>query len=290
MKLASAQHEAAAALEQAGVAEARREAALLLVMAIGREPAFLIAHPEYELGSVEEKKFREFIKRRSNREPLQYIRGHQEFYGLDFIVSPDVLIPRPETELLVENALEVLQNFTGPIICEVGIGSGCIAVSVLHANSAATAVGLDVSATALAIARTNAVQNGVANRIDLRVSDVFEAVQGEIFDIIISNPPYVPSEDLDSLQTEVRDFEPRMALTDGGDGFSIISRIVAESPRLLRQDGFLFLEIGFNQSHQVAEMFDRTIWKTLDILPDLQGIPRMVKAEIGSGNGTRRRS
>lgn len=281
MNVAEAQDHAAAILEQAGVAEARREAASLLILAIGREPAFLIAHPEYELTTAEEPSFREFVVRRSNREPLQYIRGHQEFYGLDFIVTPDVLIPRPETELLVENALQVLQGLAAPAVCEVGTGSGCIAISILHENPSAAAVGLDVSEAALAVARTNAENNGVGARLDLRVSNVFEAISDETFDVIISNPPYVPSTDFDSLQAEVRDFEPRMALTDGHNGLSIISQIGTGSPRFLRPNGFLFLEIGFNQSRRVSEMLDPNIWKKFEILTDLQGIPRMVRAEIG---------
>jgi release factor glutamine methyltransferase len=281
MRIDVARHEASVILKQSGVAEARREASSLLVMAIGRDAAFLVAHPEYKLSDAEESTFRELVKRRSNREPLQYIRGHQEFYGLDFVVSPDVLIPRPETELLVEGVLEVLLGIAEPSICEVGIGSGCIAVSILHSLPGATAVGLDVSPSALDVARINAEKNGVESRLDLRESDVFEAINIDIFDVIVSNPPYVPAADLDSLQAEVRDFEPGVALTDGGDGFSIISKIVSESPHFLRREGFLFLEIGFNQATRVREMFDRNIWRSIDLLPDLQGIPRIVKARIG---------
>lgn len=281
MTAAEGQREAAAILEAAGVAESRRDASSLLTIAIGRDTAFLIAHPEYELTPEEEKTYRDLTARRSSREPLQYIRGHQEFYGLDFIVSPDVLIPRPETELLVEGVLEVLLDIEEPSICEVGIGSGCIAVAILHSLPGATAVGLDVSPSALDVARINAEKNGVESRLDLRESDVFEAINDETFDVMVSNPPYVPAADIDSLQAEVRDFEPGVALTDGEDGLSILSKIVGESPQFLRREGFLFLEIGFNQATRVREMFDRNIWHSIDLLPDLQGIPRIVKAQIG---------
>ncbi len=273
--------EASGILRQAGVSEARREAGSLVALTLQKDISFLVAHPEYMLSEDEEKRFNEYLNRRVDREPLQYIRGHQEFFKLDFIVTPDVLIPRPETELLVENALSALQNFDSPIICEVGVGSGCIAISILHENTTATGIGLDVSEAALAVARTNAENNGVAGRLELRQSDVFEALGNESFEVIISNPPYVPAKDFISLQEEVRDFEPRQALTDNGDGLSIISQIVAGSPKFLRPGGFLFLEVGFNQAHQVVQMFDMNIWKTIETLPDLQGIPRMVKARTG---------
>lgn len=270
--------EAAEMLEASGVEEARRQAVLLMSFAIGRDRTFLIAHPEYRLTGEEESRFSAAVERRAAREPLQYITGRQEFYGLEFEVSPGVLIPRPETEMIVEAAVEFLSPKREPRFCEVGIGSGCIAVSILRNVPAASAVGLDISPTALEIAERNAEKHGVAGRIDFRRSDVFEAAGEERFDLIASNPPYVPRADLGGLQEEVRDFEPAGALTDGGDGLSIIRRIVAGSPERLVANGMLLMEIGFSQSAAVREMFDTELWEELDILPDLQGIPRMVKA------------
>lgn len=265
-------------LQKSGISDARREANSLLVFALRKDKTFLIAHPEYLLSGEEETRFLEFTTRRARREPLQYITGRQEFYGLEFEVSSDVLIPRPETELIVENAIEILRGAENPRLCEVGVGSGCISVSILHAERAARAVGLDVSEKALQIARKNAEKNNVPERLELKISDVFAVLKGEQFDLIVSNPPYIASEDFAALQAEVRDFEPRFALTDGQDGFSIIEKIIGDAPEFLKPNGFLLLEIGFNQAVKVREMFSPEIWREIEILPDLQGIPRTVKA------------
>ncbi len=264
-----------------GIAEPRREANSLLSLALNKDRTFLIAHSEYELTHLEEKTFQNFIERRANREPFQHIAGKQEFYGLDFIVTPDVLIPRPETELIVEKGIEILQDLENSTFCEVGIGSGCISVSILHEIKMAKAFGLDISKEALNIANKNAENIGVFKRLELEMSDVFEVLDEDTkFDLIVSNPPYVPSKDVSTLQAEVRDFDPIIALTDGGDGLSIIRRIINESPKYLKPEGFLLMEMGFNQSNEVREMFDLHIWQSVDFFPDLQGFLRMVKARI----------
>lgn len=267
-------------MKQNGIAEPRREARSLLEFALGKDKTFLIAHPEYELSETEKSEFEKLLTRRAGREPLQYIRGHQEFYGLDFVVTPDVLIPRPETELIVEAAVEILKNKENPRFCEIGVGSGCISIAILHEIKNSFAVGADVSEKALEITRLNAEKNFVADRLFLRKSDVFENFENENFDLVVSNPPYVPTGDFETLQREVRDFEPHIALTDGGDGLSIIEKIIFDSPKFLKPDCFLLMEIGFNQSFKVKEMFDPKIWQTVEFLPDLQGIPRMLKARL----------
>ena len=223
-------------------------------------------------------RFADFLRRRANREPLQYIRGYQEFYGLNFIVTPDVLIPRPETELIVENAVDILKAAENPSFCEVGVGSGCISVALLHEVKTASAIGLDISERALKIATINAANHLVSPRLKLEVSDVFSALKNEQFELIVSNPPYISTEEMKSLQKEVRDFEPLTALTDGQDGFSIIEKIIAGAPSFLRNGGYLLMEIGFGQAAQVSAMFDRETWQAIEFLPDLQGIPRTVKA------------
>ncbi len=271
--------EASAILQKSEVAEPRREAASLLGFALGKNKTFLIAHPEYEMTSEEAKRFRGVVTRRARREPFQYIVGKQEFYGLDFLVTPDVLIPRPETEMIVEAAIEILQSQENSKICEVGIGSGCIAVSILHSVKTANAIGLDISEKALGIAKKNAESHQVLERLKLRISDVFENLPGEKFDLIVSNPPYIPRDDVRTLQAEVRDFEPLTALTDGGDGLAIIEKIIADAPKFLKSGGFLVMEIGINQERDVEAMFDVKIWRELKILPDLQGIPRTVMAQ-----------
>lgn len=273
--------EATEILQSSGIAEPRREANSLLAFALEKDKTFLIAHPEYDLTDEEEAKFYEFLKRRSRHEPFQYIRGKQEFYGLDFTLTPDVLIPRPETELIVENAIEILKTRENPRFCEVGIGSGCITVAILHEVKNSSAIGLDVSEKAVEISKLNAENNAVSERLELKVSDVFEILTTQKFDLIVSNPPYVPSEDFETLQAEVRGFEPRVALTDGKNGLSIIEKIISDAPRFLKPDGFLLMEIGFNQSNKVRQMFDRKVWRVLEFFPDLQGIPRMIRAQIG---------
>lgn len=263
-----------------GVAEPHRESVSLLATALERDKTFLYAHPEYALTDREKEVFDSYLRRRASREPYQYITGVQEFYGLEFEVTPDVLIPRPETEMVVEQAVKVLHTMTDPSFCEIGIGSGCISVSILHELSSATAVAVDVSSAALAVTRRNAERLGVSDRLTLIESDIFEALNDTTFDAVVSNPPYVPARDFTGLQAEVRDFEPHFALTDGADGLSIIRRIVADSPGFLRRGGYLLMEIGFDQSEKVAAMFENDVWTTPDLLPDLQGIPRLVSARM----------
>lgn len=267
-------------LESAGVQEAAKEARSLLAFALGRDRTFLIAHPEYELTPDESIRFEEFISRRAGREPFQYITGHQEFFGLDFRVTPDVLIPRPETELLVEAAIRILSPQPAGRFCEIGVGSGCISISMLRSLPGWTALGMEVSPPAAGIAKWNANTLGVADRFEIRVSDLFEAAMGERFAMIVSNPPYVPVSDMATLQQEVGRFEPRAALTDGSDGLSIIRRIVHRSPEFLFSGGWLLLEIGFGQHERVAALFDADCWQSVDLLPDLQGIPRTVVARL----------
>jgi release factor glutamine methyltransferase len=267
-------------LQASGLAEPRREAGSLLAFALKKDRTFLITHDKYELSLAEEAGFQAILERRAAREPLQYITGRQEFYGLDFMVAAGVLIPRPETEMIVENAIEILKPLERSRFCEIGTGSGCISVAILYNAPTASAIGLDISEKALEITGVNAKNHGVAGRLSLKKSDVFEALQGEKFELIVSNPPYIPQRDIENLQREVRDFEPLTALTDGADGLSIIEKIVERAPRFLKSKGFLLMEIGFAQSDDVFKLFDREIWRSAEILPDLQGIPRTVRAQV----------
>lgn len=277
MKISEILKNSAESLRANGVADARREANSLLAFALNKNQTFLIAHDDYELTDEEETNYRQFIKRRANREPFQYIVGKQEFYGLDFIVSPDVLIPRPETELLVETAIEILSENAS--FCEVGVGSGCISVAILHEIETAKATGLDISEAALKIAEKNAEINRVAERLKLKQSNVFEILRDERFDLIVSNPPYISAEEMKTLQTEVRDFEPPTALTDGADGLSIIEKIIVNATQFLNEKGFLLLEIGHLQSTEVQKMFDQSVWRKVEALKDFQQIERVIKAE-----------
>lgn len=267
-------------LQKSGVAEPRREANSLLGFALQKDRTFLITHSDHALSDDEEASFQTLLKRRARREPLQYITGKQEFYGLDFVVTPAVLIPRPETEMIVENAIEILKPRKNARFCEIGVGSGCISVAILHNLEAASAVGLDVSEKALEIAKLNAEKHRVSGRFELKISDVFDSLTEEKFDLVVSNPPYIARREIANLQAEVRDFEPLNALTDGAGGLSIIERIVRAAPRFLMPEGFLLIEIGFGQADDVKSLFDPKIWRTVEILPDLQAIPRTVRAQI----------
>lgn len=266
-------------LANAGLAEPQREANSLLQFAIARDRAFVVAHPEYELTDSEEKLFQTSIVRRAAREPFQHIVGKQEFYGLDFLVTPDVLIPRHETELIVERAIEILAELKTSRFLEIGVGSGCISVAILKHSPRATAVAVDISEPAINMARRNAEMHSVSGRLAMIASDVFENVPEELFDVIVSNPPYVPITDYACLQPEVRDHDPRIAVTDGSTGLTIIERIATGSPTFLKPGGHLLMEIGFSQADNVRAMFDTAAWTSVDILADLQGIPRTVVAQ-----------
>jgi release factor glutamine methyltransferase len=278
MSIAEAMLGATQILRRRGVAESRREAASLLAHALGRDRTFLITHAEEEVPAPNLAVFRSLIERRAQGEPSQYITGSTEFFKLDFEVTRDVLIPRPETELLVETALDLLQEMDAPLICDVGTGSGCIIISILHERRQAQGTGLDISSPALKVARRNAVRHGVEGRLSLILSDCFEALEETHprCDMIVSNPPYVAEDALDGLQREVRDFEPRGALTPGGDGLRVINRLLNDAPDFLQAGGHLLMEIGFDQHEAVGRLIDSQIWELLDIHPDLQGIPRTV--------------
>ncbi|CAN5324012.1 peptide chain release factor N(5)-glutamine methyltransferase [soil metagenome] len=264
-------------LGRAGIDQQRREAASLLAFGISREAAFLIAHPEYELTVEEAARFEDAVRRRAGREPFQLIVGRQEFYGLNFEVESGVLIPRHETELLVERAVEILKNTERPSFFEAGVGTGCISVSILHLIETAKAMAVDISEQALDLARRNAERHGVSGRLCLLKSDLFAIARGK-FDIIVSNPPYIPLSDAKGLQPEVVEFDPPEALFAGVDGLDIIRRIVAEAPQFLIPQGYLLLEIGQGQAASVNALLGSDHWASVEILADLQGIPRTLVA------------
>lgn len=266
--------ESAQRLDDAAIAEPRREAGSLLAHALGRDRSFLIAHAEEPLTDEESEFFRALIQRRAGGEPLQYITGHQEFFKLDFAVTPAVLIPRPETELIIETALGLLGDHPDPYVADIGTGSGCLAISILHELRAARAVATDVSTAALRIAQQNAELHGVTDRLRLIESDCFSAVDtSRRFNLIVSNPPYIPDDDLMDLQREVRN-EPRTALAGGPDGLDIIRRLLVEARAFVKRGGCFVFEIGFGQSQAVTSLIDRQVWKIVEIRTDLQRIPR----------------
>jgi release factor glutamine methyltransferase len=255
---------------------ARRDAEALLLHVVRRERAALLARWNEVLEAEETGPYAALIERRLEGEPMQYIFGETEFYGLPFQVTRDVLIPRPETEHLVEKALEFAAGFAAPRIVDVGAGSGAIAVALAHGLPRAIVTAIDLSSAALAVARDNAQRNGVAIRF-LR-GDLLAPVSGERFEIVVSNPPYVPSGDRDALAVEVREFEPSLALFAGDDGLEVYRRLIPAGFAALVPGGFLLLEIGFGQSPAIAQLLAETGFAQIEFIPDLQSIPRVACA------------
>lgn len=278
MNIAAALTAAREVLQRSSIADPQREVVSLVAFALDKPHSFQIAHPEYELNPDEQALFDQGLRRRAAREPFQYIVGRQEFFGLDFEVSPDVLIPRPETEILVENAIETLRATDDTTFCEIGVGSGCISVSLLHEVPNATGVAVDISPMALGVARRNAEKHRVADRLAFHEGDLFAKVTGR-FNVIVSNPPYIPAADVLELQPEVRDFEPHNALDGGDDGLDFVRRIIRKAPEHLTTRGVLYIEIGFDQSGAVSELIDLSIWDAPVFLPDLQGVARVLRVQ-----------
>jgi release factor glutamine methyltransferase len=219
------------------------------------------------------------VERRAIGEPIQYITGEAEFYGLPFRVTSDVLIPRPETEHLVEKALDLAASLPAPRIVDVGTGSGCIAIAIAHCLPLAQITAIDLSAPALAIARQNAKRNGVSSQIRFLHGDLLAPVAQEQFEIVVSNPPYVPLADRAALAVEIRDHEPALALFAGDDGLDIFRRLIPAAVAALIPGGFLLLEIGHGQSAAVAALLAASGFGRIEFIPDLQSIPRVACAQ-----------
>jgi release factor glutamine methyltransferase len=257
-------------------ARSRADATLLLRHVLDIPPAEIYAYRERQLSLLELRTFQSLIDERVKGKPIQYITGEQEFFGLPFRVTPDVLIPRPETEHLVEAAIARLQNHSASRIVDVGTGSGCIAVALAHAMPHSEIVALDISAAALAVAEQNARLNGVAERIQFLQSNLLAAVVGEGFDAVVSNPPYVALSERASLATEVREYEPALALFAGPTGLEIYQRLIVEARDLLASGGWLLMEIGHGQKSTIENLLQA--WDALEFIPDLQDIPRVAVA------------
>jgi release factor glutamine methyltransferase len=276
--IAEAISEGTRLLKEGGVPEPRLEAGSLLASVLDRDRTFLITHSEDTLSQEQLRIYLQCIDRRAEGEPLQYITGIQDFFGLSFTVTPNVLIPRPETELLVEIILDLIgSKGRRSLICDVGTGTGCIPIALLHELPEVRAIAIDLSAAAVQIAASNANRHSVSERISLLLSDSLSAIASSPrFDVVVSNPPYVPDHEWEHLQREVREHEPRLALTSGSDGLNMIRRLLVEASLVLVRGGYFVFEIGYSQRPAVEETIDRTIWEVVDIKPDLQGIPRIV--------------
>jgi release factor glutamine methyltransferase len=260
----------------------RLNAELLMMFVLGRERAYLFAHPERELSPEEQAQYQDVVRERARGCPTQYITGHQEFWGLDLMVSPAVLIPRPETEHVVETVLELVNGycFDGPgrlRLLDVGTGSGCIALALASELPHAEIHACDISEDALEIARINAARLALGGKVLFRKSDLLSVYAGEKFDFVISNPPYVGEADADKVQKQVREFEPRIAVFSGQEGLDIYRRLAPEAHEHLREGGWFVTEIGFSEEAKVRELLAG--WKDIQVTADLQGIPRVIAAK-----------
>jgi release factor glutamine methyltransferase len=281
----AALRDAMARMSSAGVPSHALAAELLLMHVMGRDRAWLYAHPEAPLDAEDARRYFELVTKRAASTPTQYLTGRQEFWGLEFEVTPAVLIPRPETEHVVEVAVERLGKECANAslrIADVGTGSGCIAVALAHEFPRAEIVATDISADALAVAARNAERHNMAERVHFLECNLLGAFASAraTFDMIVSNPPYVARDEEAQLPREVREHEPHEALFCGATGTEIYAPLISQAAELLRSGGLLALEIGYGALDRVRSLLDESSsWREIRVANDLAGIPRIISAE-----------
>jgi release factor glutamine methyltransferase len=269
-------------LQGKGCESARLDAQLLLAHALGCTRTALYTRYDEEPPETLRARFRELVQQRVKGSPVAHLLGRKEFFSLELEVGPAVLVPRPDSEWLVTECLSLAKSMSAPSVLDVGTGSGCLAVAVATGHKSASVTAIDVSADALEVARRNAERHKLTQRVRFLLGDLFAALQpNERFDIILSNPPYIPSDQLAALAPEVRDHEPRLALDGGADGLAVIDRLIAGAPAHLQPGGYLILEIGYDQEGAVRQRFERhggyELGKTLH---DAAGHPRVLRAQL----------
>jgi release factor glutamine methyltransferase len=260
-------------------------AELLLMFTLSCDRAYLFAHPERNLTVEEQNRYEEALTRRASGIPAQYITGHQEFWGMDLIVSPAVLIPRPETEHVIETVLHLEKNSGGRAsspgaptrIVDVGTGSGCIAIALAKELPNSKIHATDISPTVLEVAHANAARHQFEDRIHFHQADLLQGFDPGRFDFVVSNPPYVGESEEDQVQLEVRKFEPRNAVFAGPTGLEVIERLIPQAHTALEPGGWLVIEISGTIVEEVKHLLDQ--WTQFQVTNDLQGIPRVVAAQ-----------
>lgn len=266
------------ALREVGIPTAALDAEVLLCAAAGIDRSMLYARLREQVPDPLVVQFRAMLSRRLAREPVAYITGVKEFWSLPFVVSPEVLIPRPETELVVESAVALLRGGTQrtPLVCDLGTGSGCIAVAIARELPGARLIAADVSAAALRVARENVSRHGVADRIELVKADLFAGLDPTLrFDLVASNPPYVS--DREALAAELL-WEPRTALRAGADGLSVVARLIPEAISRMREGGWLVMELGSGQGEAACRLALEVGFSDVQVKCDLAGLPRVLLA------------
>jgi len=258
------------------VGSPRMNAETLLMFVLNSDRAYLHAHPEHELTADEQARYDEAIAERSTGKPAQYITGHQEFWGMDLIVSPAVLIPRPETEHVIETVLELARAKQAPRLIDVGTGSGCIALALAAELPWARVEAVDISPAALEVARANAHRLQLDHRVIFQQRDLLAGALAATYDFVVSNPPYVPESEPEKVKREVREFEPKVAVFAGESGLEVYRHLVPQAREALKPSGWLVVEIGYSLAAAVQELLRD--WAEVRVTPDLQGIPRVVAA------------
>jgi release factor glutamine methyltransferase len=280
--IAEAITEGASRFQSSGVSEERRAAGALLGHALNIDRTSLLTRSDEQIDEARYDAYLRLIDRRAAGEPFQYITGRQEFYGLDFIVNPAVLIPRPETEFLVERVIQLARECeeTAPLIVDIGAGSGCIAVTIALNLPNAKVIATDISSAALEVAKKNAELHGA--RIQFVEGDLLEPLARlgleNAVDFLASNPPYIEESGSETIQREVRDWEPRAALFGGADGMDFYRRLFAEGLNFVKPGGYFVCEIGYNQLDRIIRLINDSGWEMVDATRDLQGIPRTITA------------
>lgn len=267
---------AVAILEKVEVDTPLLDAEVMLSELLGVPRSYLFAHPEELLDCVVVGHFESWLRFREQRVPLAYIIGHKEFYGLDLEVTPAVLIPRQETEVLVETAISALRGIASPMVAEVGVGSGAVAIALAKSVPDSMVFGTDSSAQALEVARRNVEKHALAQRIKLRLGNLLEPLAGLTFSVIVSNPPYIPTDEIPNLQPEIFRYEPLVALDGGPDGLEYHRRIAREAPSYLEPGGLLILEVGCGQSDAVKALLASAGFTHIRSMRDLGGVERVV--------------
>lgn len=260
------------------IQSARLDAEVLLSHVLRQERIYLYVHFDEPMEQNELNKFREYVKKRAQHVPIAYIIGEREFMGLPFKVTKDTLIPRPDTEILVENVLNNVDKDKEIEIVDIGTGSGAIILSLLVNLPKAQGKTVDISSKAIEVAKENAVNLQVNDRCEFFVGDLFAPLNDNKFDVIVSNPPYIPQKDIATLEDDVKEYEPVSALTDGGDGLSYYRRLLSEGKAYIKENGFIALEIGIYQSNDVKQIAMDNGWKNIKIIKDYAGIDRVVLA------------
>lgn len=282
-KLENMLRQASCKLKNAGVGEHQLDAQLFMMKVTGFTKVQLFTQNDHVLSCNEAAEFWEMVEKRVQRIPTQYILGRCQFMGLDFLVSEAVLIPRPDTESLVETILEYKKNYPIHKIMDVGTGSGCIPISLVH-YGIDSAIALDISVDALKVARENARLNNVSDKIQFINSNLFQNLNEKYcgkLDAIVSNPPYIAKEVIKGLMPEVKDYEPMIALDGGDDGLDFYKKIVSQGKKFLSPKGWMFFEIGYDQGEEVSNILRNEGFEDIVVKKDLAGLDRVVLGKIG---------